>query len=555
MPIKIQTGTNTFFETYAVLDNCSSDCFLHEDLLDILDINVETTNMYLTTMSGKRKLVKTKVISNLKIWNLHLDKCLVIPTVYTNSNWPFARDDTPTRADVTGLSYLEEIPLEYIENGIIGLLIGMNVPQLMRPSQVIPSTADMSPHGPYATLHVLGWALQGPVLKTPDGINLSTCHVTELTETDDLNKKIERFFSRDFVENDDQAQDLSVEDKLWHHRVDQSLKRLSGGNYEIGLPFREEPPFLPTNRFQVLARFNSLKKRMLKNSSFAADYTKFMVEMIENDFVERVPDAELCGNFGKVWYLVHHGVYHKQKNKLRIVFDASLKTNAVSLNTELLQGPDLTNSLLAVLLRFRREKVAVMADVAKMFYQIKVPKHHRDYLRFFWYPQNNPNLLPVEYRLKVHVFGAISSPAVANFALKQTPKYTECSTEATSCISDQFYVDDLLHSIEEEGQAIRLIEEVKSTLANSGFKLTAFASNSREVLRNFPTQEWSKPLKTIDILTDTLPTDHALGVTWDTETDTLGFKIHLPQGRLTKRSILSTIFTIYDPLGLVTPAL
>ncbi len=511
--------------------------------------------MYLTTMSGKQNLIKTKVISNLKIWNLHLDKCLVIPTVYTNSNWPFAKDDTPTRADVAGLSYLEEIPLKYIENGNIGLLIGMNVPQLMRPSQVIPSTTDISPHGPYATLHVLGWALQGPVLKTPDGTELTTCCVTELTETNDLHDRIEKLFSRDFVENNDQAQDLSVEDKLWHQRVDQSLKRLSGGNYEIGLPFREDSPCLPTNRFQVLARFNSLKKRMLKNSSFATDYTKFMVEMIENDFVERVPDSEICGNFGKVWYLVHHGVYHKQKNKLRIVFDASLKTNAVSLNTELLQGPDLTNSLLAVLLRFRREKVAVMADVAKMFYQIKVPKHHRDYLRFFWYPQNNPNLTPIEYRLKVHVFGAISSPAVANFALKQAPKYTDCSPEATSCISDQFYVDDLLHSVEEEGQAVRLIEEVKSTLANSGFKLTAFASNSREVLRNFPIEERSKPLKTIDILTDALPTDHALGVTWDTETDTLGFKIRLPQGRLTKRSILSTIFTIYDPLGLVTPAL
>ncbi len=192
----------------------------------------------------------------------------------------------------------------------------MNVPQLMCPSQVIPSNTDPLPHGPYATLHMLGWALQGPVLKTPDSADLATCCVTESIETDDLNRKIELFFSRDFVENDDPVPDLSVEDKLWHRRVEQSLSRLPSGNYEIGLPFREEPPFLPTNRFQVLARFNSLKKRMLKNSSFATDYTKFMVEMINNDFMERVLDAELCGDFGKVWYLVHHGVYHKQKNKL-----------------------------------------------------------------------------------------------------------------------------------------------------------------------------------------------------------------------------------------------
>ncbi len=392
LPIKIQSRNNHFLKTYAVLENCSSDCFLHEDLFHTL--GREDINMYLTTMSGGQNLVKTKIISDLKIWNLSLDKCLIIPTAYTNANWPFSRGDAPTRADIAGFPHLEKVPLEYIENGRIGLLIGMNVPQLMCPSQVIPPNTDVLPHGPYATLHELGWALQGPVFKTPNSTELATCCVTESVETDDLNRKIELFFSRDFIGNDDSVPDLSVEDKLWHRRVEQSLSRLPDGNYEIGLPFREESPFLPSNRFQVLVRFNSLRKRMLKNTSFAADYTKFMVEMIENDFVERVPDAELRGSSGKVWYLVHHGVYHKQKNKLRIVFDASLKINLVSLNTELLQGPDLTNSLLAELLRFRREKVAIMADVAKMFYQIKVPKQLRDYLRFFWYPHNDPDLPP-----------------------------------------------------------------------------------------------------------------------------------------------------------------
>ncbi len=168
-----------------------------------------------------------------------------------------------------------------------------------------------------------------------------------------------------------------------------------------------------------------------------------MNSMIENDFVEKVPDAELQGRVGNVWYLVHHRVYHKQKKKLRIVFDASLKCRQVSLNSELLQGPDLTMSLLTVLLRFRQEKVAIMADITKMFYQIKVPKHHRDFLRFFWYPQNDPNLLPIEYRLKVHVFGAVSSPAIANYALKQVLKDANCSLEANKCISNQFYVGQL----------------------------------------------------------------------------------------------------------------
>ena len=49
-----------------------------------------------------------------------------------------------------------------------------------------------------------------------------------------------------------------------------------------------------------------------------------------------------------------------------------------------MKGPDLTNSLVGVLLRFRKGKVAVIADVEAMFYQIKVAPHDGDALRFFW---------------------------------------------------------------------------------------------------------------------------------------------------------------------------
>ena len=43
-----------------------------------------------------------------------------------------------------------------------------------------------------------------------------------------------------------------------------------------------------------------------------------------------------------------------------------------------LQGPDLTNNLIGVLLRFREHEVAVMADVEAMFHQVQVPVGDRD---------------------------------------------------------------------------------------------------------------------------------------------------------------------------------
>nr|XP_006821169.1 PREDICTED: uncharacterized protein LOC102805354 [Saccoglossus kowalevskii] len=56
---------------------------------------------------------------------------------------------------------------------------------------------------------------------------------------------------------------------------------------------------------------------------------------------------------GRGWYIPHHGVYHPKKpQKIRTVFDCSAKCQGMALNDLLLQGPDLTNNLVGVLLRF-----------------------------------------------------------------------------------------------------------------------------------------------------------------------------------------------------------
>ncbi len=155
----------------------------------------------------------------------------------------------------------------------------------------------------------------------------------------------------------------------------------------------------------------------------------------------------------------------------------------------------------------------------------------------------------------MHVLGAVSSPAIANYALKQTVINVDCSLQAKYCVEKNFYVDDFLKSVNSEPQALKLINEIIYLLKKSGFDLTGFVSNSRYILKNLTKDNLRKSLKTIDITCEHLPTDHALGVVWHTELDTLGFKLKVKEGLITKRSILSTIFSVYDPLGLVTPIL
>ena len=163
---------------------------------------------------------------------------------------------------------------------------------------------------------------------------------------------------------------------------------------------------MPNNAMQSLAQLSNLNKKLRNNEQFRKDYCAFMKDMRVKNFVEEVAPNEIETQIGKSWYLPHHGVRHRQKGKLRVVFNCSSKCAGVSLNDELLQGPDLVNNLVGVLHRFREGKIAVSADIEKMFYCVKVPPADSNFLRFFWYRNDDIFSEPVIFRLKVHVFGA-----------------------------------------------------------------------------------------------------------------------------------------------------
>ena len=261
-------------------------------------------------------------------------------------------------------------------------------------------------------------------------------------------------------------------------------------------------------------------------------------------------------NDGGVNYIPHHGVYHPKKpDKLRVVFDCSAKYKGQSLNDHLLQGPNLTNTLIGVLCRFRKEPIAFMCDIEAMFHQLKVDPRHRDFLRFLWWEDGNLNSNPVEFRMNVHLFGATSSPGCANFGLKQaaTDHESEFGSEVVHFIHRNFYVDDGLKSLPTDNEAISLIRKTKALCQKVGIRLHKFSSNSNTVMRSLPIEDHSMGMKDINLSHETPHIERALGVYWCVESDTFQFRISLQDKPLTRRGILSTVSSIYDPLGFISP--
>ena len=246
-----------------------------------------------------------------------------------------------------------------------------------------------------------------------------------------------------------------------------------------------------------------------------------------------------------MWYLPHHGVYnHKKPEKVRVVFDCSATYAGLSLNDCLLPGPDLTNSLVGVLSRFREHQVAFMADIESMFFQVRVPATHYDYLRFLWWPGGNLDGELKEYHMKVHLFGAISSPSICNFALRQIAIDHEAELDNTQYT---------LKSMPTVQSTCELVHHLSAACSSGGFRLTKFASNSVSVLNSIPKEDHSKELRCRDIDYDKLPIEHALCIQWSVENDTFNFSVMLPNKPLTRRGVLSTVSALYDPLGLVAP--
>ena len=556
-------------KVYALLDNGSGGTFIKTETMERLGIDGQDTTLLLTTMHGTQE-IETKVVNGLVVANyrqedVHLD----LPRSYARHQIPTDREEIPRPEVAERFDHLQKISEQltpYMEDIEVGLLIGLNCPKALRPREVI--------HGqdtePYAVRSVLGWYVNGPVSGNSDitlhcnrvhvrGVDESSgCIVTERNVKEEIvPKAVERMFELDFSEKE-KGLATSKEDREFLKKVENGIVHRDDSHYEMPLPFKGENIALPNNRPQAEQRLKSLKKRLLSDDKYRQDYVNFMNSIIDKGYATKVNDENATASEGHVWYLPHHGVYHRQKTEsLRVVFDCSARYQGKSLNDHLLQGPDLTSKLTGVLIRFREEKIAVMADVEKMFYQVKVTKPDQNYLRFLWWPDSDLTKEPVDYCMTVHLFGGASSPGCSNFALKRTADdhEEEFGSDIADTLRRNFYVDDMLKSVPTEERAIEVVQGTKAMCKKGGFKLTKFVSNSRKVLESVPEEDRAKEIKGLDLGQDKLPVERALGVCWCVESDTLQFRIQLKDQPCTRRGILATISSVYDPLGFIAPVM
>ena len=487
--------------------------------------------------------------------------------------------------------HLQKIAIEippFDGNADIHLLIGRDAPELLKVREF-----RNGPKGaPWAQRLTLGWTITGqmcldlaggPVHALVRRTNLhSVSEITSLEphpsqlETEglelvpcpnrfkimgSLSEQEKRLKENIFHTNrEDNETSLSCEDHKFLDTMETGIHKNQTGHWEMPLPFRQTEVKMPNNCNQAVNRLNGLLRMLKKKPQMEKDYLEFMEKMLSKGHASPVPQEEVISKkqSGRVWHLPHFRVYHPKKpTQIRVVFDSSAEFEGVSLNKELLSGPDMMNSLSGVLIRFRTENTAIMCDIEQMFHSFHVNPCHRDFLRFLWFEDNIIGKAIIEYRMNVHLFGNGPSPAVATFGLRKTAAdgEEEFCKAASNFVHRNFYVDDGLASLPTTKQAIDLVTSVQTMLATANLRLHKVVSNSVEVMEAFPAEDRGKDVRDLDLRRDSLPAQRSLGVYWDLEGDAFTFRVALPDKPFTHRGVLSIVNSIYDPLGLAVRVL
>lgn len=401
--------------------------------------------------------------------------------------------------------------------------------------------------GPIALETHLGWVLTGPASSVTQSSTTSLMTVastarSKVRETDSLLRAFWELESLGIVDRESSLYDQFKTNIVFKE-----------GRYEVPLPWRNSPISLSLNYHLSLKRVYNLLKRLQRDPHLLKEYDSIIQEQMRNGIVEIVETPDLPTE-GRTHYLPHHAVVRQDKltTKVRVVYDASAKSEGSSLNECLHVGPKFDQKILEILLRFRVYRTALVADIEKAFLMISIVPKDRDVLRFIWFSKVLEESRKIQVlRFKRVVFGVASSPFLLNATIRHHIEANEnLFPQIAPTLLRSMYVDDLVCGAQSIEEAYKLFNDAKELLISGGFNLRKFVSNSPELQNHINKKE-----NVVDITTNDYK---VLGVQWNVPQDTLIFDISEVINKVdlfnpTKRTVVGAVSSFYDPIGVLSP--
>ena len=333
---------------------------------------------------------------------------------------------------------------------------------------------------------------------------------------------------------------------LKYEETTEPIQSQPPGRYVVSLPWKDDSrPCI--NYKPALGRMLTTLSKLRRDPELLKQYDQIIKDQLNDGILEVVPSNELNWESSKCYYHIPHQHVVKETSsttKLRIVGDASSGTP--SLNDCLHRGKvwagQHEKAVTSFVARCRMMAHAVVLDLEKAFLQIKLKTDDKDVHRLLWpadpFRSNTPRIL----RSTRVTFGVISSPyllgATLDFHLSKSKDIL-----ARTLVRGA-YVDNFIIPVNDRTEVAGIVQRSREIFWEAGFNARQFASDLRDEIQRLPAE-----------LQEKKTTISLLGINWNTVSDTWVLSFPKMKEPATKRNLLSTLASMFDPNGFVAPAI
>ena len=378
------------------------------------------------------------------------------------------------------------------KDGFVDLLIGVDNADLHY------SRADIrgATGGPIARLGPLGWTCIGApdtavarthVIRTL----LSRSSLSSGNNCCDVDESIKRFWEVEACGSETTKPEIyTKEEQAKLTQVKESLSYNTTTNrYTVGVPWKPERPKLPDNREQAMSRLCNTERKLKKDDFTRAEYEKTINSYIKKGYLRRVSEEETTPPVVRM---------DKTSTKVRIVFDCSAKMDGVSLNDVIYAGPKLQQELFDVLIRFRRNPIALACDVKEMYLQVEIKEKDRPMFRILWRDCDGGRD-PDIFEFNRVVLGKNAAPMECQFVAQENARRHEnLYPMAAETVLKSTYMDDSIDSVETEEEGIELYRQLDALWSLAGMQTRKWISSSPKVIAATPEENRATQLNVSD---------------------------------------------------------
>lgn len=542
--IEILDGTGVYQPVRAVLDGGSMASFISKTCLKRLNLPHSSSGTSIRGIGAVESRVLGSVALLVKPMGqkspILTCEMLVLPKIC--ETLPV---DAVNVEDWTHISNLKLADPGFHNPGRVDLLLGADIFAQTLLDGKIPGKAGV----PDAINTIFGYILMGRY--SPNSNSTLTSLFCDSNDClGSLDKSMQQFWT---VESVPEVNCLSPDDAWCERHFLDTVSRDKSGRYMVSLPFKEPDPTFPGMYELAASSFLSLERRLLRKPSLYQEYCDFMRDYLESNHMEPVLQSEKFTE--SCCYIPHHAVLKPESmsTKLRVVFNASAKVGIrPSLNDLLLPGRKLQQDILSILLSFRLHVYAFSTDIKQMYRQILVAKKDCDYQRIVWRFSASEPLQ--EFRLLTVTYGLTSAPYLA---LRTLLKLAEDEGHefplAKHVLLNTTYIDDVIGGSNTLEGARELQQELIVLLSKGRFELRKWSSHELKLLEGLPESHISRKPISFDESNEPNVSLKILGLIWNPTSDCFSFVVKPSEKPCNKRSMLSELARVFDPVGFLAP--